>query len=189
MSNGFPTDRNLTFFGAIREPRTTNFRSALCAMVNEGAKKITILFASEGGSTDDGIALFTYLRALPVELTMHAIGVVSSIAVPVFLAAGKSQRLASAHSRFYFHDYNWTFGAQMVGRPAIAEAALLLSNALDWTKDILKTETKLSEDQLKSMKMFEEPHVMFPAEAAKIGLASAVAEPSITPGSQPRVVA
>jgi ATP-dependent protease ClpP protease subunit len=188
MSNGLSTDRNLTFFGSIREPRTTNFRSALCGMVNEGAKNITVLFASDGGSTDDGIALFTYLRALPVELTMHAMGVVSSIAVPVFLAAGKDRRFASVHSRFYFHDYNWTFGAQVVARPAIAEAALLLSNALDWTKDILRAETKLSDDKLKAMKLFDEPHVMFPAEAAKMGLVSAVAEPTIAAGSQPRIV-
>ena len=48
-------------------------------MVNEGAQKITILFASSGGSTEDGIALYTYLKALPVELEMHAVGFVSSI--------------------------------------------------------------------------------------------------------------
>ena len=92
-----PTDRYITFFGAISPPATTNLRIGLCALVNEGAKKITILFASPGGSTDDGIALYTFLTALPVELTMHAAGVVASIAIPVFLAS--SNRIASKNAR------------------------------------------------------------------------------------------
>ena len=100
--NGFPPDRYLTFFGGISSPASTNLRSALCSMVNKGAKKITILFASWGGSTDDGIALYTYLTALPVELTMHAVGIVGSMAIPVFLAA--PHRFASENARFFFHE-------------------------------------------------------------------------------------
>ena len=101
-----PEHRFLTFFGPISLPSTNNLRSVLCGLVNEGAKQVTILFASGGGSTDDGIALFTYLKALPVELTMHAVGNVNSIALPVFLAASK--RFASKNARFLFHNYLWT---------------------------------------------------------------------------------
>ncbi len=188
MNGQFPAERNLTFFGSIRLPLTNGLRAALCTMVNEGAKKITVLFASDGGATDDGIALNTFLKALPVELTMHAVGYVSSIAVPVFLAADRKHRFASQNARFYFHDYNWTFATKIVARPALAESSILLGNALDWTREIIKTETKLSDDQFKTMKLFEEPHVMLPADAAEIGLVSLVKEPSIPADSQPRVV-
>lgn len=183
----FPANRVLTFFGPINLPFTNALRSALCSMINENAKNVTILFASGGGSTDDGIALYTYLKALPFELTMHAIGSVSSVAVPVFLAA--KHRLASKNARFYFHDYTWTFGTQTIARPALAEAALTLGNALEWTREILKQETKLTDKRLQAMKLFEEPHLMDAASAAEIGLVDAVVEPTIQAGSQPRIVA
>ncbi|HWM31009.1 MAG TPA: ATP-dependent Clp protease proteolytic subunit [Methyloceanibacter sp.] len=183
----YPANRVLTFYGPINLPFTNGLRAALCSLVNEGAKKVTLLFSSGGGSADDAIALYSYLSALPFELTMHAIGPVSSVAVPVFLV-GK-ERFASQNARFYFHDYTWTFGAQTVARPSLAEAALNLGNALDWTRDILKQKTKLTDAQLQTMKLFEEPHLMDPASAAEMGLISAVREPTIPADCQPRIVA
>jgi ATP-dependent protease ClpP protease subunit len=117
------------FFGGITPPSTTNLRMMLCGMVNEGARAITILFANYGGSTDDGIALYTYLTALPVELTMHAVGVVGSMAIPVFLAA--RHRFASEHARFFFREYTWTYAqASIVTQTTMDGQSLLLSDAL-----------------------------------------------------------
>ena len=78
MTNGPPKHRYLTFFGHLQPPQTTNLRVAVCQMVNEGATELTILFASDGGSTHDGIALFTYLTAQPLKVTMHAVGAFGS---------------------------------------------------------------------------------------------------------------
>jgi len=92
-------ERTLTYVGSIRPPSSNGLRATLCGYVNEQAQKVTILFASDGGSTDDGIALYTFIKTLPLEITMHAIGLVNSIAIPVF-CAGKN-RLASKNARFY----------------------------------------------------------------------------------------
>lgn len=100
-----PAHRFLTFYGPINPPSSNNLRAVLCSFVNEGAQQVTILFASSGGSVDDGISLYTYLKALPVELIMHAVGNVTSIALPVFLAA--KNRFASQNARFLFHNYVW----------------------------------------------------------------------------------
>jgi ATP-dependent protease ClpP protease subunit len=183
--NGFPSERYL-FFGALYQPLTISFRTSLCGMMNEGAKKITILFASEGGSIDDGIALHTYLTALPVELTMHAVGLVSSIAIPVFLAV--PTRLASKHARFFFHEYSWTQQAGRVSQTTMDEQALLLQNATIWSKDIIKASTKLIDSDFERLKLFDHPQIMDLASATSAGLIASISEPTIPLASQPRVV-
>jgi ATP-dependent Clp protease protease subunit len=187
MNGGQPPERYLTFFGPIRVPQTTSLRAALCGMVNEGAKKITILFSSDGGSTEDGIALYTYLTALPVELTMHAVGIVGSIAIPVFLSA--PIRLASDNAHFFFHEYTWTHPlAGTVTQTTMEEQNILLGGALEWSKKIIKTKTKLTNAEFESRKMFDNPARFSAADAVTAGIVSSVAEPKIPAGSQPRVV-
>ncbi|HSW87630.1 MAG TPA: ATP-dependent Clp protease proteolytic subunit [Candidatus Saccharimonadales bacterium] len=106
-----PKHRVITFNGPINAPASNSFRLALCQLINQGAEEITILFSSSGGSVDDGIALYTYIQSIPVKITMHAVGVVGSIAIPVFLAA--PSRVASSNARFFFHDFTWTFATQL----------------------------------------------------------------------------
>ena len=140
-SVNYPAHRYLTFFGQINPPSSSNLRLHLSNLVHQKARQVTLLFASGGGSTDDGMALFTYLRALPFELTIHAVGLVGSMGIPVFLA-GKN-RIASQNARFFFHDYTSNF-VQYNG-PMTREQqmgnTLLLTDAVNWTKDILKANT------------------------------------------------
>src|SRR5882672_3321203 len=98
-----PKGLALTFVGPINPPATVRFRNACSAAVNDKVTHLNILFSSTGGSLDEGFSLYGFLRALPVELTMHAIGSVESIANVIFLAADK--RLATAESHFMFHPY------------------------------------------------------------------------------------
>ncbi len=181
------TNRVLTFFGSIRAPATNSLRVALCQMQNEGATSVTILFASEGGSADDGIALHAYITALPFELTMHAIGFVSSVAIPVFLAAPK--RLASKHARFFFHEYSWTHPqANVATQTTMTEQSMLLDYSAEWSREIIKATTKLTDGDFERMKLFDHPVILSPSDAAKHGLVSQVTEPNIPVGCDPRVV-
>jgi ATP-dependent Clp protease, protease subunit len=177
--------RMLTFFGPINLPNTNHLRANLCQMVNEGAQEITLLFASPGGSTDDGMALFTFLRALPVQLTMHAVGFVSSIAIPVFLAA--HHRLASVNSRFFFHDFTFAFPTQIVSRTSTVESSMLMDSALHWTKTILKSTTQLSDEDLERMRLLQEPRLMIPGEALERGIIQEIQEPVLRLDTRPVV--
>jgi ATP-dependent Clp protease, protease subunit len=181
------SERYLTFYGPIRTPQTNSLRAALCSMVNEGATKVTILFASEGGSTEDGIALHVYLKSLPLEITMHAAGWVSSIAIPVFLAADR--RLASKHAAFLFHEYSWTHSqATTTTQTTMNEHALLLNGAMAWTQEVVKSRTKLTDNEFSSLHLFDRPVLVSCADAAKYGIISDIAEPKIPVGSDPRIV-
>lgn len=84
---------------------------AICSDIVAKQKPDTIyfLFSSVGGEVNAGIALYNFLRALPVEIVMHNNGSIDSIANVIFLAS--SRRYAARHSSFLFHGINWNFAA------------------------------------------------------------------------------
>ncbi len=181
------TKRFLTFDGPIRRPRTLNLRIMLCGLVNEGAKEITILFSSEGGSIEDGSALYTYLKALPVELTMHAVRCVRSIAVPIFLAA--QNRYASKNARFYFHGYTWTTGMpETMSLETLEERTLLLEASVAWSKNVVKATTKLTDEDFEAMQLLSRPRIFTTAECVQWGIVSEICEPKMLAETDPRVV-
>ena len=67
----------------------------------EKADCLYFLFASPGGSVDAGVAIYNYLRSLPVKLIMHNNGAIDSIANVIFHAA--DERKATPHATFLFH--------------------------------------------------------------------------------------
>ena len=117
---------------------------------------------------------------------MHAVGIVGSIAIPVFLAS--ENRIASKHARFHFHEYSWTQQAGNLTKNGMDEQSLLLNGALEWSKDIIKSRTKLTDEDFEKLKLFDHPHLMTASAAAKHGIVSSVKEASVPAGSQPRVV-
>jgi ATP-dependent protease ClpP protease subunit len=186
----FPAHRFLTFFGPLNPPFSNNLRVYLSNFIHQNAQKVTLLFASNGGATDDGMALFTYLKALPYELTIHAVGPVSSMAVPVFLSVDSAHRIASRNARFFFHDYTWNLVQQNgpVTREMLKGPAMFLEDAAAWTKEVLRANTHLTDADFESMKLFEHPILMDATRAVQVGIASSVAEPAIPVGCQPLVV-
>jgi ATP-dependent protease ClpP protease subunit len=186
----FPTERFVTFVGALNPPITNNLRVQLANLIYQNATKVTLLFSSSGGSTDEAFPLFTYFRALPYELTIHGIGPVSSAAIPVFLSVDRSHRIVSKNARFLFHDYVMNYVNQNgpIDRTLIKGQQLILDDAVRWAKEIVKAETHLTDRDFETMKLFEEPIMIDANEAIKIGMASTIAEPTVPFGSQPLIV-
>lgn len=185
---GYVTEfRTLTFVGGMQRAQGNNLRVALCEMVNGGAKKITILFSSDGGSPNEAIPLFSFLRALPVEITMHAIGPVDSLAIPVFLAGKK--RFASKNATFLFHQYNWSYGQPQTDQQSLLRERLaILDSSMNWTVGIVKERTKITDADIESLKLFDHPMILTSARAAELGLVEQVLEPTINRDTGPRVV-
>lgn len=78
----------------------------VCAQIMEQRKPDTLYFllSSNGGDVDAGIALYNFLKSLPVKLVMHNIGSIDSIANVIFVAG--AERYASKHTSFLFHGVN-----------------------------------------------------------------------------------
>jgi ATP-dependent protease ClpP protease subunit len=96
---------------------------------------LTILFSSEGGSTDQSVSLYNFLRQLPVPVHMHAMGHIGSAALPLFLAADK--RTAAKEARFFLHEYDWGF-TERAKLHRIDEAAGRLRHDIKLAKDIIQ---------------------------------------------------
>src|SRR5579859_1576611 len=75
-----PKRRSIVFSGPIQHGATRVLMNMCCDAVNESVTDLTILFSSDGGSIDEGFALYGLLRALPVELTMHNVARIGSMA-------------------------------------------------------------------------------------------------------------
>lgn len=180
-------ERCVTFFGEIAPPYTNTLRACLCGYIQDGARKITILFASPGGSVDDGLALYTFLTALPVELTMHAVGIVGSMAVPVFLAGQK--RIASANARFHFHEFSWTYpNGGNVTQSTMNDNSVRLNEVLEWSKELVATKTLLAKKDIKRLRLFDHPFYMKPADALSYGIISSIEEPYMKQEHRPQAI-
>jgi ATP-dependent protease ClpP protease subunit len=134
---------------------------------------LTVLFSSEGGSTDQSLALYNYIAELGVPVHMHAVGHVGSASVPIFLAADR--RTCALHARFFFHEYDWEFeGAQTLRR--INEAVQRLSDDIEWAKKIITARTKAGPDLLNALDGVTPSKILLPEEAKQLGFVSDVCD-------------
>lgn len=168
------------FTGPIDNGSVTRICGALNYAVNNQSDGIYLAFSSVGGTTADGVFLYNYIRALPVPVTIHAIGNVASIAVPIFVSA--QTRICSEHVLFMIHptsivtDTNFMSGERL---NYMLQAALAEEDRSD---GILRQRCSIPQDYL-TARRFREVH--FSAQdAVKFGVAHRLEELSIPRGEQ-----
>src|SRR5262249_3956750 len=134
---------------------------------------LTLLFSSLGGSLVDGFSLYNLLRALPVSVTAVNMSSIESVAVAVFLGAGK--RIACPGSRFVLHDFNWTFEKETLTPNLIEERHAGLEFDKERYKQLLIERCpNLTNARLNDLKLFEKPIIMNSATAHETGLVEEV---------------
>jgi ATP-dependent Clp protease, protease subunit len=69
--------------------------------IEKGAQSITLCISSNGGAPDQAFYIYELLKASPIPITTHNVGIVHSAAMSIFLA-GKN-RFAVQHSNFLMH--------------------------------------------------------------------------------------
>jgi ATP-dependent Clp protease, protease subunit len=170
----------VNFHGPISHPATTKLRNVLCSVVNDRLQdgpnvgkrkfdKINLFINSLGGQVDDGVALFGFIRSLPIEVVTVNVGMVASAAIITFLA-GK-QRIALPHSTFHFHDYEWNYPApHNLTRLEYMDHTQILNSARETTFEILKANTSLTDGDLKELKLLDVPVIKDAAFAKGKGI-------------------
>src|SRR5258708_6267508 len=98
----------INYFDGISDAKVRGLM-ALCTdiVVKVNPEHLYFAFSSPGGSAAAGITLYNFLKALPVEISMHNTGSVDSVATVIFMAGSK--RYACQHSRFLFHGVSMPF--------------------------------------------------------------------------------
>lgn len=163
------------FRHSLYQPAVTTLTATIAnILARPDCDDITIIFSSEGGSTDEGLALYNFIRTLKRPITMHAVGHVGSMGLPVFVAGHR--RTCSPISRFFFHTYDWGFeGRQTLDR--IAEATQRLESDIKLSRSILERHTKIPAETLDTVyNRSTQPLIMSPEEAVRLGVVDEVVD-------------
>lgn len=168
------------FTGVIDSNGTTKICAALNHAVNSAYDGVHLCMSSLGGYIADGVYLYNHIRALPLEITIHNTGNISSIAVAVYVAAQK--RLCSPHALFMIHPTG--IGPFNEHQPWVKlDSALKSALAEDQrTEDILRERTTLP-DTLLSARRVREVHIL-PDEALRYGLVHSICDFSLPKGNE-----
>ncbi len=139
-------------------------------------RKLYFLFSSNGGSVDAGVTLYNYLRSIPVEVVMHNMGCVDSVATIIFAAGHR--RIASKHCTFLFHGVAMPINqGAMLNENQLKEILSRLKKDAGKIEGILKERTKLTAGEI--LNLFVQGESKDPAFAVEKGIVDEIAEPSI----------
>lgn len=171
----------VAFSAPITGYTTEFFQSFLVDRLKEGATSFYVLLSSLGGNVKDGITLFNFLKSLPVELTMHNIGQVDSIANVVY-AAGK-KRYANHHSSFLFHGVGFTVsqGARLEEKD-LQEKLDTVRKDQHMIASILNSEIGLPTETTE--KFFFQTAVLSAEEGKKLGIVHDLQEAQVPEGAE-----
>jgi ATP-dependent Clp protease protease subunit len=163
----------LVFNGPINETPCNALRHRIASILERpDFDDLSLLFSSDGGNTDNSMALYNFIRTLPMPVNIHAMGHVGSAAVPVFLAGAK--RTCAPISRFFLHEYGWTF-EQRKTLVQIQEAVQRLESDVSIALKIIGERTSIDLGLAeKVMRGALNPIVYDPEQAKAAGIVSEV---------------
>lgn len=169
------------FSSPINPQTAQNLMNFLSNQVNSGQKEFYFLISSPGGSVNDGIVLYNFIKALPAKIIMHNIGVIDSIATVIFLAA--NERYCNPHSSFLFHGVGIDIAQpQRLEEKNLKENLIMIERDQKNIADIITERTKLKEEEIRGM--FFRAKTKNPQEAKEVNIINEIKEATIPEGSQ-----
>ena len=170
------TLRIIHFIESINEETCKALMSECIKAIDGGATEIQFRISSGGGRTRSGFWLANYLRSLPIRIAAHNIGEVSSIAMPIFLAA--SVRTAEPNSRFVMHPLTWGVSAATdIPHHTLREWVASLNNDVDRYVRIFEEATRDAKEpfDVRAALAGNAPSVMDASSALRAGVVREVA--------------
>lgn len=171
----------IKFSSQVNPQSAQNLMNFLSQQINNGEKEFYFLISSPGGSVNDGVALYNFIRALPAKIVMHNIGVIDSITNVIFLAA--DERYSSPNSSFLFHGVGFDIMQPIrMDEKDLREKLLMIERDQKSIAGIICERTNLKENEV--MEMFLRAKTKNPEEALESGLIQSVKLAQIPEGSQ-----
>lgn len=113
----------VTFAGVVDQEATKRIFFMFQQLVARNVKRVHLLIQSSGGTVEDGIAAFNYLRNLPLDIVTYNVGAVQSISVLLYLV-GKVRK-CSRHASFLIHKTTHAFQSPTTGQGMLDRAAVI----------------------------------------------------------------
>lgn len=165
------------FCGTIEQGSVQRIFAGL-TLATQKIKHLHLLFQSTGGFIGEGICLYNFFRAMPIELTLYNVGTVSSIAAVAFL--GARNRKASRYATFMLHRSH--VSPQAATAEGLEASARSLRTDDERTDAILREHLKVPPDKWPNP---AKPELWLTAkEAVECGLATGIGEFGPPVGSQ-----
>jgi ATP-dependent Clp protease protease subunit len=168
-----------TLAGRIDDTVVQRVFNQMASAISNGAKRFHLMLQSTGGIINDGIALYNYLRGLPIELITYNCGTVQSIAVSIFLAAQK--RKASRSATFMIHKATFYVSSPTTSMQ-LSAATQSLKVDDDRIERILKEYIRMPEEKWDAHRFID---IFITAEEAlQYGLIDEIADFTPPPGAK-----
>ena len=169
----------LGYTGPIDSEGVGRIASAINNAVNNSSDEVHLCFSSLGGYVSDGIFLYNHIRGLPLNVVIHNVGSVSSIAVAVFVAA--HERYCSPYAMFMIHPTVMPSQEGMTSERLQSSLNAALADDTR-TENILRERAAIPEEILVARR-FKDVYIT-PKEAVIYGLVHAVKEFSLPKGNK-----
>jgi len=170
----------INFHAPIDMKTSQVLMNTLAQIVAKGEDEVYILLSSGGGMVISGVTLYNYIRALPLKVITHNVGIVNSVANVVFLAG--DERYAVPNSSFLFHGVGFDIKQPTrFEEKQIRERLISLQRDTELLANIIKERTNLQLEEVK--KLFLEAQTKNPEEAKQIGIIHEVQEVNIPKGA------
>jgi ATP-dependent Clp protease, protease subunit len=166
-----PPEAYIIFERMIGPEQNAGLLSFVTTFAQQGAKHVAVAISSPGGDVQAAFALFNTLRGLPVHVTMHNVGMVSSAANIAFV--GGDTRIASSDAAFNFHAPTVTLNGDM-DVTALRQTAKDLKTGEERTRRVLEDRTEMSRTRIDSLK--RNSQTLDADQAIEVGLISTTAE-------------
>lgn len=155
---------------AINPQSTQSLFRVIQEQLQKKVEVIYLLISSPGGNVDPGIAIYNFLKGLPVEVITHNYGSCDSIAALIFCAGKK--RYTVNNSRFLIHGIGLDIQNQRFNEVGLQETLDSMRNQRETMSRIIAKECNkkindVEKDMLKGIVMNSE-------EAIKYGLATEI---------------
>jgi ATP-dependent Clp protease protease subunit len=167
------------FTGIIDSQNASKLCAALNVAVNNNFDSVYLCFSSLGGYVADGIYVYNHIRALPIPVTIHNTGSVSSIAVAIFVSG--QERFCSPHAMFMIHPTSIPMQENITSGRAQAVLDAALADDLR-TENILRERSTIPKKILVSRRT-KDVHIT-PEQALDYGLVHGVSEFTLPRGNQ-----
>lgn len=135
-------------------------------------KKLKIILSSNGGDVDSAIRIYSYLKALSIEIETVALSQIDS-AANIIYAAG-SKRVAIKGCRFFLHEGTFTNGSQTATLHVHEEALTIFKELMKKHVGILSKETGKKEKEIN--KLLHESTILTAEKAKELGLVHEILE-------------
>lgn len=89
------------FCGDIAQATAAKVVAGLTNAMGAKSKHVHLLFQTAGGYVGDGVFLYNFFRAVPIELTLYNVGQISSAGIIAYL--GAKHRKTTRNATFMLH--------------------------------------------------------------------------------------